>query len=97
MKYGPFLVFVLVTASLAEAGDWPQWRGPFFNGSTDEKDLPSDWSKTENIAWSVDLPGCAAAERGLPRQVYRQLDENGMIQRDVLAPITAEPEPGLPE
>lgn len=38
----------------------PQWRGPYFNGSTDEKNLPSDWSKTDNIAWSVDLPGCSA-------------------------------------
>ena len=35
--------------------------GPYFNGSTDEKDLPSNWSQTENIAWSVDLAGCSAA------------------------------------
>jgi len=61
MRYGAFLAFVLVTASLTEAGDWPQWRGPSFNGSTDEKDLPSDWSKSENIAWGVRLPGAAAA------------------------------------
>ena len=59
----------------------------------------------EPVAWWVDrdgesivgaLPGCTAAGRALPRQVYRQLDENGMIERDVVAPITAEPEPGLP-
>ena len=25
--------------SQAAASDWPQWRGPFFNGATDEKDL----------------------------------------------------------
>ncbi len=61
IQHGPLLVFVLLRATLAEAGDWPQWRGPYFNGSTDEKNLPSDWSKTENIAWSADLPSAAAS------------------------------------
>jgi outer membrane protein assembly factor BamB len=56
-----FLILMLVFGSVAQAGDWPHWRGPFFNGSTDEKNLPSDWSQTEGIAWSVDLPGSSAA------------------------------------
>ncbi|MHC4229679.1 MAG: PQQ-binding-like beta-propeller repeat protein, partial [Planctomycetota bacterium] len=60
-KHCIFLVFVMLTVSAAQAGDWPQWRGPYFNGSTDEKNLPSDWSRTEGIAWSVDLPGSSAA------------------------------------
>ena len=47
--------------SAAHAADWPQWRGPNFNGSTDEKNLPVKWSQTENVAWSVDLPGPSAA------------------------------------
>ena len=45
----------------AQAGDWPQWRGPNFNGASDEKDLPSSWSKTENVAWAVPMPGSSAA------------------------------------
>jgi outer membrane protein assembly factor BamB len=52
---------LVLAAASAEAGNWPQWRGPGFNGSTDEMDLPSKWSKTENIAWSADLPGAAAS------------------------------------
>jgi outer membrane protein assembly factor BamB len=60
-KYCTFLVFVSVTISIAQAGDWPHWRGPYYNGSTNEKNLPSNWSKTENIAWSVDLAGSSAA------------------------------------
>jgi outer membrane protein assembly factor BamB len=55
-----FLVLIVV-CSLARAEDWPHWRGPYFNGSTDEKNLPSDWSQTEGIVWSVDLPGSSAA------------------------------------
>ena len=58
--YHKFLIFMLVAGSVARAGDWPHWRGPYFNGSTDEKNLPSDWSQTEGIVWSVDLPGSSA-------------------------------------
>jgi outer membrane protein assembly factor BamB len=59
--YYKFLIFMLVAGAVAQAGDWPHWRGPFFNGSTDEKNLPSDWSQTEVIAWRVDLAGSSAA------------------------------------
>jgi outer membrane protein assembly factor BamB len=43
------------------AADWPQWRGPFVNGSTDERGLPASWSKTENVVWVSPLPGPSAA------------------------------------
>jgi len=54
------LSFLAVTATV-EAADWPQWRGPLFNGSTDETDLPNRFSRTENVAWKTTLPGCSAA------------------------------------
>ena len=52
---------VLCFAISALAEDWGQWRGPNFNGSTAEKNLPGKFSKTENVLWSVDLPGPSAA------------------------------------
>ncbi len=57
----PILLVVLSVASSVQAENWPQWRGPHFNGSTDEKNLPVQWSRTENVAWSFDLPGASAA------------------------------------
>ncbi|MHC4581587.1 MAG: outer membrane protein assembly factor BamB family protein, partial [Planctomycetota bacterium] len=60
-KYSKLLTIVLLGTSTVCAGQWPHWRGPNFNGSTDERDLPTDWSQTEGIAWSVDLPGSSAA------------------------------------
>jgi outer membrane protein assembly factor BamB len=60
-KYSSFLFFFASLSAITNASDWPQWRGPYFNGSTDETNLPSQWSQTENIAWSVDLPGVAAS------------------------------------
>lgn len=53
-------VFLLAPSSL-RATDWPQWRGPFSNGSTDEKNLPALWSETENVAWVRPLPGPSGA------------------------------------
>jgi len=53
------LVVLLCTAALAR--DWPQWRGPFLNGSTDEKNLPVEFGRTENVAWVNPLPGAASS------------------------------------
>ena len=38
------------------AGDWPQWRGPAGNSTSDETGLPTHWSEKENIAWKTPLP-----------------------------------------
>ena len=53
------LAFLRPAASAAE--NWPQWRGPLFNGSTTEKNLPSTWSKTNNVLWATPLPGLSHA------------------------------------
>ena len=52
---------VLSAASGLRAGDWPQWRGPELNGSCGQRNLPEQWSKTENVAWAAELPGVAAS------------------------------------
>lgn len=52
---------LLAVAASASAANWPQWRGPFLNGSTTETGLPESWSKTENVAWATALPGDSAA------------------------------------
>lgn len=40
---------------------WPHWRGPFFNGSSTATNLPTTFSKSENVAWTATLPGPSAA------------------------------------
>jgi outer membrane protein assembly factor BamB len=37
-------------------GHWPQWRGPHGDGLCDETGLPTTWSRSENIAWKIELP-----------------------------------------
>ena len=47
--------------SSAHAENWPQWRGPNFNGTSPEQGLPAQWSQTEGVKWSADLPGISGA------------------------------------
>lgn len=55
------IVILLLTGLPLAAENWPQWRGPFFNGSTVEKGLPERFSKTEQVKWVAELPGPSAA------------------------------------
>jgi outer membrane protein assembly factor BamB len=67
------VIVLAVTFSAALAGgapqavpsvshvNWPQWRGPSFNGSTVATSLPDHWSKTEGVAWTAPLPGYSGA------------------------------------
>jgi outer membrane protein assembly factor BamB len=55
------LACVVALASPAMAENWPQWRGPRGDGTSTETALPVKWSKTENVAWRLALPGPGGA------------------------------------
>ena len=57
---------VLFVSTLAFAGpgpdpnvtlNWPQWRGPQSTGTAPDKNLPTEWSATKNVAWKTAIPG----------------------------------------
>src|SRR4030095_13461245 len=49
------LLSLLLCATLS--GDWPQFRGPTGQGTSDERGLPLNWSETRNVRWKVPIPG----------------------------------------
>lgn len=54
------LLSILALASGARAAgpdEWPQFRGPAASGVADQSTLPERWSNTENVAWSIEVPG----------------------------------------
>src|SRR6476659_4684708 len=56
------LGIILCLSSGSLAANWPQWRGPSLNGSTNAAhDLPLTWTETENVRWRVKLPNWSAA------------------------------------
>ena len=59
MKLG-ILCFLTLSGSLL-AEDWPMWRGPRLDGTSFEKDMPTQWGATENVAWRTALPGAGHA------------------------------------
>jgi outer membrane protein assembly factor BamB len=61
------LAAIVAAAPLFAAdADWPQFRGPQADGHAPAGDAPLTWSTTENIAWSVEIPG-----RGWSSPVHR--------------------------
>jgi outer membrane protein assembly factor BamB len=57
----PVALGLALFALTAGAANWPSFRGPHTSGISDEKDLPTKWSDTENLAWKLDLPGPGAS------------------------------------
>ena len=56
------LLFLVPTLCLNAVGeDWPQWRGSRGDGISSETQLPTSWSKTENILWRTPMPGQGGA------------------------------------
>jgi outer membrane protein assembly factor BamB len=49
-------VLLPLLIAVASAANWPAWRGPLGTGICDEKNLPTQWSATENVKWRVALP-----------------------------------------
>ena len=58
-----FLMLLALTPFIALA-DWPQWRGPNFNGTAPAGDPPTQWSADKNIKWKIKLPGSMGAGSG---------------------------------
>ncbi len=48
---------LLAAMGAAQAGDWPQFRGPAGTGIAEESGLPVHWGPTKNVAWKAKLPG----------------------------------------
>ena len=57
-------VFLLISAFVVDpaafgqgSANWPSWRGPRDNGSTEQGVYPVKWDATNHILWKAPLPG----------------------------------------
>jgi len=60
--------------------DWPRWRGPNADGVADGGQLPTQWSQTGNVRWSVKLPGWGTSSPVVYRDrlfVTSQVEQDG--------------------
>ena len=52
---------ILLLSTWAWAENWPHWRGPGRDGVSPEKNLPVEWSATENVTWKVPMTAWSGA------------------------------------
>jgi len=61
MKSPHLILFLLCLSggavSAAEAGEWPQFRGPTGQGISYATNVPLHWSATSNVVWKTGIPG----------------------------------------
>jgi outer membrane protein assembly factor BamB len=43
-------------AQLAQAENWPQWRGPRGNSTSAQPGLPLEWNDSDGVLWKAELP-----------------------------------------
>ena len=68
MKTHPLLLATFLSAALtsqhvrsAENTNWPQWRGPQFDGTAPGATPPVVFNETTNLKWKIKLPGNGAS------------------------------------
>jgi outer membrane protein assembly factor BamB len=63
MRRVRWAAFLLLVAAAAQAGDWPQFRGPAASGVGDGAKPPVHWdaAKHTNILWTAEVPGLAVS------------------------------------
>jgi len=61
MKHYGLVLLVLTVAALANAENWPSFRGPNASGVADGKPTATNWdgAKGTNILWKTSIPGLA--------------------------------------
>ncbi len=53
------LCFALTLFTNANASDWPEFRGPSYDGHALSAEVPLEWSGKKNIRWKIEVPGKA--------------------------------------
>lgn len=67
-------------------GDWPGWRGPQGNGIGASSAAVTQWSPSENVLWSADVPGRGhSSPVVVGDRVYLATADDGAQQQFVLA------------
>jgi len=56
MRLSALLSLFILSHNLS-AENWPGWRGPRGDGTSLEKNVPTEWSATKNILWKTPIPG----------------------------------------
>ena len=51
------VVLLALSGAVAQAEDWPAFRGPTGQGHSTERGLPLEWGESRNVRWTTPVPG----------------------------------------
>jgi outer membrane protein assembly factor BamB len=59
LRYSGFVFILLIIniVTVTRAQNWPSWRGPNGDGTSIEKNLPTQWDSVTNVLWKSPVPG----------------------------------------
>ena len=58
IKFYCALIGLMIVLSIqVQSQNWPGWRGPNGDGTSNETNLPVEWDATKNIEWKSEVPG----------------------------------------
>lgn len=77
----------LIVSQLVTAADWPAFRGPHGDGTSEAKNVPVKWSATDNIVWKTPLaqPGNGSAIVSGSRVFVTTAEDTDGKQRSLIA------------
>jgi outer membrane protein assembly factor BamB len=53
----PLCLLAACSLTAVRADDWPQFRGPNGSATSNDKQLPAEWTADKNVAWKAKLDG----------------------------------------
>ncbi len=56
-----FIIMLLLVSNVLWAENWPKFRGPNGDGTSNETNLPIKWDATTNMIWKTEIPGSGYA------------------------------------
>ncbi|HJN46551.1 MAG: hypothetical protein CL477_16425 [Acidobacteria bacterium] len=56
-RAGVLVIGLIALGAVVHAEDWPHWRGPDGRRISNERDLPTTWSRDTGVAWRTSLRG----------------------------------------
>ena len=51
------VIMLMLVSNFSKAENWPKFRGPNGDGTSNETNLPTKWDATTNVVWKTPIPG----------------------------------------
>ena len=51
------ILLLFISFSVANAENWPNWRGPNGDGTSSETNIPTKWDSVTNVLWKIEVTG----------------------------------------